>query len=415
MSSFTDEEARVLENINVSVSVFSFIGSTFIVWAFWKLRDVRSFVFQLVRWVAFSDVGYSIGNFLGDAGGNSETHVGASPGLCTFQAVLISYFGLASMLWSAAIAFTLHKAFLNEDEGFRSPSVNEKWKYYHLVCFGWPLVVTLLPFTTDGYGDTGGWCWIKTDNSIDRAWRYIQLYLPLWFIIVYNMYVYVSVYQKMSALSNSAGTNMSREAARVRFYPLVLVICMFWATINTLYKTFNNGDGLLWMNALAIFFASSIGWVNALVYGLTPIIREELAVYCGCKEEDEDEISITAVSQDKEGSEGRTGATVNVRQESEEGLAVGMENEGQHCDCLAPFCFCISPVFFFWRWRLCQLFSPLLFSFYRTILQQNFVHPFSSYQTLAIAPPLLWDIPLLSPLDSIEICCSTFIFVNRER
>lgn len=340
MSNFTDEQARVLEHINVIVSVFSFVGSTFILWAFWKLRDVRSFVFQLVRWVAFSDVGYSIGNFLGDAGGNSETHIGASQGLCTFQAVLISYFGLASMLWSAAIAFTLHKAFLQGDEGFRSPSVNEKWIYYHLVCFGWPVVVTLLPFTTDGYGDTGGWCWIKTDNSIDRAWRYIQLYLPLWFIIVYNMYVYVSVYQKMSALSNSAGTNMTKEAARVRFYPLVLVICMFWATINTLYKTFNNGDGLLWMNALAIFFASSIGWVNALVYGLTPIIREELALYFGCKEEIEDEIPTTVVQDGANkdaagGSQGNIGDNVVVREESEEGLAVGMDYEGEPLDLIA--------------------------------------------------------------------------------
>eukprot|EP00808_Paulinella_micropora_P012216 g65911.t1 len=165
---FTVEQTAILEDISVTLSVFSFIGCLFIIFFYWKLREVRSFVFELVFWVAVSDAGFSIGKFLGDAGGNENTHLGASNALCVAQAFIISYFGLASMLWSAAIAFTLHMAFLNGDARFRTPQVEQRWKWYHSICFGYPLLMACLPFSTDAYGDTGGWCWIMNDTKDDK-------------------------------------------------------------------------------------------------------------------------------------------------------------------------------------------------------------------------------------------------------
>jgi hypothetical protein len=159
---------------------------------------------------------------MGDAGG-FRTHIGASPELCLSQAyaicvlysrsikpisyvsrVLISYGQLSSVLWSGAIAFTLHMAFLNRREAFSGTYINNFICYYVAVCFGLPAVLTVLPYffgeanasesglDLGAYGDTGGWCWIKPQNPV---WRLIQFYIILWTVVSYNFYVYIGVHR----------------------------------------------------------------------------------------------------------------------------------------------------------------------------------------------------------------------------
>jgi len=276
MVTFDHPDARKLELINVVMSCCSFAGAAFIIFGFFSLPNLRTFAFRLVLCVAFSDLFYSLGNFLGDAGGNPDTHVGASTGLCTFQALLISYFGLASMLWSCSIAFTLHMAFLRGDEHFHPPVVETKMKYYHLICWGYPIPVTFLPFITHSYGDTGGWCWITNNDLASTLWRFFQFYIVLWIVITYCAWVYFQVYRKLTNSLTDQRT-VPKQVSHIRFYPLVLVICWIWGTINTVYTSFHeDSPGLLWMNALHIFFASALGAVNAFVYGLTPIVQHEL-------------------------------------------------------------------------------------------------------------------------------------------
>jgi hypothetical protein len=93
------------------MGVMSFLGGLFIIICFVKfvgsssislqlsspthstsclcfLSDLRSFAFQLVLLVAFSDVGNSIGNMLGDGGGPSE-NAGSASYKCQFQAFVL--------------------------------------------------------------------------------------------------------------------------------------------------------------------------------------------------------------------------------------------------------------------------------------------------------------------------------------
>ncbi len=66
--------------------------------------------------------------------------------------------------------------------------------------WGGAFILTLLPLTTDSYGDTGAWCWILSEDGADVAWRFIQFYIPLWLCIGYSTYVYVAVTRKMRQL-----------------------------------------------------------------------------------------------------------------------------------------------------------------------------------------------------------------------
>jgi hypothetical protein len=249
------------------------LGCIFIVFCFRRFKDIRSFAFRLVYITSLCDIGFALGNILGDAGGN-PSYLGASKGLCFTQSVLISYFGLASVCWSTAIAFTLHMAFLVNHPSFQPDKIDALTKYYNAVCFGFPLIVTILPMTTSSYGDTGGWCWITDNDAISTVWRFLQFYLPLWVAVSYSFFVYTRVRKQFAflvATNNDAGRLMMN---RIRYYPLVLVVCYFFGSINVIFEL--SGTNYFWLNLLHAFLAPSQGLVNAFVYGYTPIVHARL-------------------------------------------------------------------------------------------------------------------------------------------
>ena len=91
----------------------------------------------------------------------------------------------------------------------------------------------------------------------------LQFYIPLWISISYNMWVYYHVYDKMRDMLSG---QMGRDMFRIRLYPLVLVICYFFGTVNTIQSAISGQLGPMWLNGCHIFFASAMGFVNALVY-----------------------------------------------------------------------------------------------------------------------------------------------------
>lgn len=177
-------------------------------------------------------------------------------------------------------------AFLLRKKDFSQEFVSGYSNRYMAICFGLPLILTLLPLSTDSYGDTGGWCWITQLDSQGLTWRMIQFYIPLWIVVLYNSYVYYKVYNQVKDMN--AGRNTPEAKAmmeKIRYYPLVLIVCEFWASVNAISETIlglsDKSNFIMWLNVLQIAFASSIGMANAMVYGLTPTVSEKLTTLCG--------------------------------------------------------------------------------------------------------------------------------------
>lgn len=275
VTSFTKDQAGTLETINIIVSIFSILGSMFVMGCYFRFNDLRNFAFYLVFMVAVSDFFYSIGFFLGDAGGNDDTHLGASSDLCTLQSILISYFGLTSLFWSVSIAYTLHQGFLKENPSFKPSEIDKHRVKFMVACWCIPVVLSLLPLTTESYGDTGGWCWIMSSETKHAVWRFVQFYVLNWFAVCYNIYVFYNIQKKIKAIED-APAQANKTLARLRMYPMVLIICHFFGTIVAFYELGTGGDLNYGLNITQIIFSSSLGFVNALVYGLTPEIKERV-------------------------------------------------------------------------------------------------------------------------------------------
>ena len=73
----------------------------------------------------------------------------------------------------------------------------------------------------------------------------------------------------------------------MQLYPLILIFCWFWATINRIHGIFESKSPF-WLQALHIFFGNLQGLLNAFVYGFTDKVKSILKnkIFGKTKEED---------------------------------------------------------------------------------------------------------------------------------
>jgi len=259
-------QLTTVTGLSIGTAAFSFLGSLFILACFFAFRqDEKSFGFTLVAYMAGTDSLISLAKLFGNAGS-------VSTGFCYFQAVLMSYFEVSSILWALALAFTLHMAFLRGDPRFSAENIGALHQWYHVV---WiiALIVTILPTSTDSYGEAGGWCWIQNRNGADVAWRIIQFYGILWIAWGYSSFVYVSV-----ALRLRAQAPAQPVVRRIMYYPLVLVVCWMGATVRRLVEVLSGSGAPYGLVLWHVILSGLYGFCNAIVYGLTPSIRARLLV-----------------------------------------------------------------------------------------------------------------------------------------
>lgn len=269
---FTDEQNAALSVINQVGGCLSLLGSSFIIICYLKFVNLRSFAFKLVCYMAIATFFLSIAAIIG----NNHSHT-----ICVVQAIIMSYFETSALIWAFLIAFVLHQAFLNLKETFQARMIDTYRNHFLLAGWGYPLLFTILPMTTNSYGEAGGWCWIIDDNPIDIVWRFLQFYIPLWMIMIYCMWVYIRVArefqrqaQELELEENApTGSKKTPVGQRLKLYPLVLVICYFWASINRVYQLFSGGQTVFFLSVLQSVFSSPLGLANAIVYGLTGQIR----------------------------------------------------------------------------------------------------------------------------------------------
>lgn len=83
-------------------------------------------------------------------------------------------------------------------------------------------------------------------------------------------------HQNSSGNVNGAGGGSRGGGAlqRIKYYPLVLFCCYFFATIRRLDELFTGNEAPFALAALQVFFSALLGTCNAMVYGLSPMIRK---------------------------------------------------------------------------------------------------------------------------------------------
>jgi len=268
MGKFSDEELKYLYIVTAGTSAVSLLGCLFIICAYLYFKEIRNLPFKLVFYLSINDAIHSL-VFMIPYG-----HDG-SP-ICYIQAVGVTSTSLAEALLTVEIALVLYVAVVKEKP------VEKLEKWFTRFALTASVVAGALPFTTNSYGDSGGWCWIP-DETRNIPWVVITFYGPLWVIIAFNIYAYFSVIQKIKAQLNmfSGKEESSRQLVKkLKFYPIILVVCFLVATIDRIYNFIHFGEPNYILTIIAGFFICLTGILNAIVYGLTYAVQQQLRRAC---------------------------------------------------------------------------------------------------------------------------------------
>lgn len=265
--------------------------------------------FQLLLLLSVCDIMYACAMLIGDP--DTDT------GLCKFQAWWSSFADLARLGWVVAIACTLWGKFCREwpdDEGFERKLLVK----YALVIFSSSLLISLIPFIGDHYGDSGAWCWIDNSDT-GHALRYLTFYLWLWIGFGTICFFYYQIALALASLTTSPSDDAGccgglcrimkvvfrgdpdgeygPELERIRgiltrlcLYPLVMVLCWSFASVDRLQHSFSPDDPSIMLTYLHLIFANLNGFVNAVVYGFNETLRGDLKSLC-CNQEEELELA----------------------------------------------------------------------------------------------------------------------------
>ena len=238
----SDRHRHALIIVSRLSCTLSGLGSLFIIVTFLTVPKLRKvFALQLVAVMASCELVNACGVLLGSPSPSGK--------LCKAQSFIVATSGLSSVLWTTVIAFALYTSIVQPT---RAISLRKRVYFYHLYVWGVTAALVSLPTMTDSYGFAGFNCWIKSDE-VGQFWRFMQFYLPLWLAMLYNLYIYIMLYKTLYSViklyyaregndSSSSGSTSKTgiltsgvkllHAMPLLLYPLNLLICWIWGTIN---------------------------------------------------------------------------------------------------------------------------------------------------------------------------------------
>lgn len=275
----TSSQVAVVDDLSTAISVLSMIGSTFIIISYWYFKDLRKFSFTLVAWLSFADIMNQVVDF---AQPSPVDMIKMQAGLiditsgCYVQAIGDGIFELSSVLWSAAISVTLH---LSVFKRIHQEQLQEKFYWYHVACFGIPLLLLIPPGADKAFGPAGAWCWIIESKQV---WRWLTFYVPMWSCLIAVGVIYFRVIRLLrrtvaqSGEHDTTAVTIQRILQRLKWYPFILVIVWFFPTVNRFVEAASGGKQYFGLYLLQRCFSASQGLLNAIAYGFSGGVREAL-------------------------------------------------------------------------------------------------------------------------------------------
>ena len=262
------DDQRNITLVLLLANSLSLVGSLFIILAYVSLR-LNMFSFRLVVYIAIADVIHSIGLMLP-----------LSQPWCHIQALALEFSSVSSIFWTCIMAYSINDAVINQNN-----NVEYKERIFLFVGFALPAIITCLPEINSVYGYAGGWCWI-TKKDENFLWRIFCFYLYVLFVIGYIIVVYARVWRKvyrevLFALDDKEAQKMNKDLImRLVFYPVVLIVCYTAVATKRATEEIDPSDSNFLLTLIAGLFMSLLGFFDALVYGLSKDVRDEIRRVC---------------------------------------------------------------------------------------------------------------------------------------
>lgn len=232
------------------ISVFACLGIMFL---YYKARELRVYAFKLVVCLATLDLFKSLTMIIPTYSSDSQDF------FCVFQACAYQFFTIGGFLLTLLMAVSLYLCI------FRNFQDIEKYNKVFFVCIILASTCATVPvFAFHVWGRVNYWCWVSKDYLM---FRILIFYGPLWIENISNVFLYYRVVDKLK--------DENFEIYRLRFYPLILVVCYLPATLTRVLEAFDV-DVPLFLILLTGFCDGILGLVNCMAYGLTKHVKNHV-------------------------------------------------------------------------------------------------------------------------------------------
>lgn len=199
----------------------------------------------------------------------------ATGSICDFQWFFSNYFMLASRFFSIIIILELYYTVV-----IGKPF--ENYKKSIVVCVSLPLLVTLLPLSTENVGlrnPEGDWCYLVPRSGKPRAtysfWLLFSNYIWVWFTIVLMLFVFIGVSLKMRHSSSEfLQITIYGALKKLAVYPTTTItVWMPISYCDTYYAVYREESPHCWntdsMNIACYGFPFLTGALTVFIFVLT--------------------------------------------------------------------------------------------------------------------------------------------------
>eukprot|EP01038_Epipyxis_sp_PR26KG_P011167 gene11167-14985_t len=210
------DEVNQLQIAIRTISAVSCLFSSLVMITYHVFPEMNSKIFmKFIYFISLSDFCMNLTSLIGFPPNGSV--------LCWIQGMCQNYFAIASWLWTTAVSFTLYGIVLNGKVYFKFWQIS-------IMCWGIPLLPTLLPLITNTYGagnPDAQWCLIigknGTPSAVTKFWSYGSFFLWLFTCLLLMSAWQIIVYFRF--LKSSLSSVVKSTYDKVWLYPLVMGLC----------------------------------------------------------------------------------------------------------------------------------------------------------------------------------------------
>jgi len=211
MSTSSDENSiallyEALDYITDVLLAFSLFGCFATVLTFLTFPEMRTYPIKLIVFLCISLFFAQLFFWLSFSAYDSI--------MCIPCAMILHYFFLASFFWTFCVAFNFYEMIVRRNRDAESLE-----RIYHLVCWGAPLLASVIILGCQQYGDRGGYCYI-----LDSLPIFLAFFLPGLIIVSANAVIFFFIAREIHDTLKSAPKPDKKEKSKeIRVYFSIFV------------------------------------------------------------------------------------------------------------------------------------------------------------------------------------------------
>ena len=159
---FSSQQESILRLVTLGSATVSLACSLVVIVTYYLLPHLRTFRNRIVLFICIADIILNISLIGGSFASGSQV-------ACKCFAVVTNFSFLAMSFWSLCLVIALHRILCSDR------NVGEYERYFHMLGWGAPVLITTALCVVGVLGWSGGWCWVHPDDIDSYRWVYVPL------------------------------------------------------------------------------------------------------------------------------------------------------------------------------------------------------------------------------------------------